>query len=137
MLTIEQVKEELGAYRHNKDLIDKIQKRLDYYRTQAEACTPKLTDTPKSTSISSKVERYATLIADLEEEQYDWLIQMEEQKKVIDSKIKQLKQPYFNIIFYKYILGMELKNIAFDLGLDYKWCCKLHGRALQMYQKLD
>lgn len=137
MLSIDETKEELNAYRNNLIIIEKMEEELKYYREQSENCTSKLSDTPKGKGISDKVSKYASIIADIEREQLDWLIELQNKKKEVDQKIKMLKQPYMSIIYLKYVIGMDLKDIADKLGYTHKWCCSLHGTALINYQNIE
>lgn len=135
-LTIEEVKEELQSYIHDLNLIEEKETEIEEYREKATSCTSQLSDMPKGSSkIHDKVAEYAAIIADLQIEKYNYLIEMEQKKKRIEDKIDKIKQPYKNILYYKYIKGYNLTNIAAKLSYEYKWTCKLHGTALEEYRK--
>lgn len=51
--------------------------------------------------------------------------------------LKQLENPkHFDVLHRHYILFESLERIAADMGYTYRNVCYLHGRALQVFQKV-
>lgn len=76
----------------------------------------------------------AAQIVDLKNEKYDQIISMYKTKKKIEDKIDMLEQPYRNILYYKYIKGLSLTEVAYKIKYDYDYTRKMHGIALIKYK---
>lgn len=135
---MEETKKELSAYLYNKELLKEKEQDLEELITKAEKVTTELSDMPKGTPIiQDKIGEYATKIVELKNSKYRQLIDMYKSKEEIENKIDMLEQPYRNILYYKYIKGMNLTEVANKIGNEYKYTCILHGEALNNYKKLN
>lgn len=135
-ISIEEIKQELKSYIHDKTLLTEIDKEIEEYRTKATSCTAELSDMPKgSRKIKDKLAEYASIIADLQMEKLEEQINMEKQKKQLEDTIKKIEQPYKNILYFRYILDNKLEDVADMIKYDYKYVCKLHSKALFLYRK--
>lgn len=76
----------------------------------------------------------AAQIVDLKNEKYDQIMSMYKTKKKIEDKIDMLEQPYRNILYYKYIKGLSLTEVAYKIKYDYDYTRKMHGIALIKYK---
>lgn len=90
-----------------------------------------------SPEIQDRMAEYTSEIVQLKNEKYDQIINMYKTKKKIEDKIDLLDQPYKNILYFKYIKGLSLTEVANEIGYNYKWTCELHGHALTKYKQLD
>lgn len=134
---MEEVKKELNSYIQEKKYLEQLDAEIEEYRTKATSCTAELSDMPKANKrIYDKVAEYAAIIADLEYEKIDERIKIEKQKKLIEDKVKCLDQPYKNILYFKYIKGYDLTEVAKEIRYEYKYTCSLHGKALKQYQEI-
>lgn len=135
---MEEIKQELNAYLYNKELLKEKEQDLEELITKAEKVTTELSDMPKGTpTIQDKIGEYATKIVELKNSKYRQLIDMYKSKEEIENKIDMLEQPYRNILYYKYIKGMNLTEVANKIGNEYKYTCILHGEALNNYKKIN
>ena len=135
---MEETKKELSAYLYNKELLKEKEQDLEELITKAEKVTTELSDMPKGTPIiQDKIGEYATKIIELKNSKYRQLIDMYKSKEEIENKIDMLEQPYRNILYYKYIKGMNLTEVANKIGNEYKYTCILHGEALNNYKKIN
>jgi len=135
---MEEIKEELNSYLQNQKLLKEKEKDLEELITRATKITTELSDMPKgSPSIQDRMAEYAAMIVQMKDEKYDQLIKMYKTKKKIEDKIDILEQPYRNILYYKYIKGLNLTQVANEIKYNYKWTCELHGNALRKYKELD
>ena len=135
MTTIEEVKKELGAYLQEKALLKEKENALDELITRATKITTELSDMPKGTSeIQDRMAEYASMIADMKNEKYSQIIKMYKTKKEIEDKIDTLEQPYKNILYFKYIKGLNLTQVANEINYEYEYTKRLHGTALIKYQ---
>lgn len=135
---MDEIKKELSAYLYNKELLKEKEQDLEELITKAEKITTELNDMPKGTPIiQDKIGEYATKIVELKNEKYKQLINMYKVKEEIENKVDMLEQPYRNILYYKYIKGMNLTEVANKIGNEYKYTCILHGEALKNYKKIN
>lgn len=134
---MEETKRELGAYLQDKRLLKEKEEDLEELITKAEKITTELNDMPKGTpQIQDRMGELASQIVDMKNEKYGQLIKMYRTKKQIEDRIDLLEQPYRNILYFKYIKGKNLTEVANIINNEYKHTCKLHGTALQLYKKL-
>lgn len=133
---MEDIKKELSSYLYNKDLLKEKEQDLEELITKATKITTELSDMPKgSPVIQDKIGEYASQIVDLKNAKYKQLIEMEKKKLEIENKIDQLDQPYRNVLYFKYIKGLSLTEVAYKIGYDYDYIRKVHGIALIKYKE--
>lgn len=138
MRKTDDVKEELGQYLQDKKLLQEKELDLEELITRATKVTTEMSDMPKgSPKVEDRMAELTAQIVDLKNQKYDQIIKMYKTKKEIEDKIDLLKQPYKNILYYKYIKGEKLEKISLEIGYNYKWTCELHGEALLLYKQLD
>jgi DNA-directed RNA polymerase specialized sigma subunit len=147
-LTIEEIKKELKEYYGNQQIINTYEKnngRIEDLYDNATRATSILSDMPKGNSdvMDSKVAGNVAEIVDIKIENRKiedtnnlTLIGMKHQNLVTYSTILQLENPYKNILYYRYIENVSFTKIANIIGKEYKWCCKLHSKALYKYLNL-
>lgn len=135
---MEETKRELGAYLQDKKLLKEKEDDLEELITRATKITTELSDMPKGTpQLQDKMAELASQIVDMKNEKYGQIIKMYKTKKQIEDKIDLLEQPYRNILYFKYIKGKNLTEVANVIGYNYKWTCEMHGYALKKYKELD
>ena len=76
------------------------------------------------------LEGYAERIA----EQWDKLIALREDAKVLIERIADGR--YRDVLVRRYLQGQSFEQVAVGMGFDYRWTRRLHGRALNEFQKL-
>ena len=106
---MEETKKELSSYKQEKKLLKEKENALEELKTQATKITTELSDMPKgSPEEQDRMAKYASMIVDMKNEKYDQLIKMYKTKKELEDKIDLLEQPYKNILYFKYIKGLNL-----------------------------
>ena len=140
MLTIEDIKKELREYRDNEILIDnqsRIKEKIEQIRARAESTTKELSDMPKgSPQIQDKIAECVADIVDIELSKVMATLEMEKQNSITYNTIFKLEQPFKNILYYKYIEGYSLKEVAENIIFrEEKHTSTLHGKALILYLK--
>lgn len=135
---MDEIKKELGSYLQDKRLLKEKEDDLEELITKATKVTKELNDMPQGTpEIQDRMAELASQIVDMKKEKYEQIINMYKTKKKIEDKIDILEQPYKNILYFKYIKGLNLTEVANKIGYNYKWTCELHGHALAKYKQLD
>ena len=134
---MEETKRELGAYLQDKKLLKEKEDDLEEIITRATKITTELSDMPKGTpKLQDKMAELASQIVDMKNEKYGQIIKMYKTKKQIEDKIDLLEQPYRNILYFKYIKGLNLTQVANKIDYDYEYTKKLHGTALIKYKNI-
>ncbi len=135
---MEETKKELNSYLQDKKILKEKENDLEELITRATKITTELSDMPKGNSeIQDKMAELASQIVDMKNEKYEQIIKMYNTKKQIEDKIDLLEQPYKNILYFKYIKGKNLTEVANIINKEYKWTCKLYGEALKKYKEHD
>lgn len=101
---------------------------LSYNRDKVQTSVSRL--------IEEKLDRYNDLQREIDE-MIDELILIKHQiiNEIHSIDAGENTEVYIKILYRKYIDKQSFKQIAKEIGYDYKWLCKLHGRALQCFQK--
>lgn len=65
-------------------------------------------------------------------------IMQEEEKKLtrITKKIKEVEQPFRNILELRFVEGMKIEEVAVEIDKTYRYTKSLVGNAIKEYAKL-
>lgn len=131
------VKEFLRSYRRQLAKIDIIEQDIETYRSEAENTTQAINGLPHGSAITDKVGNITAKIVDRTS---DALLEREiatDKRKKISNVIRQVNdERYMRVLFERYIKGEKWEQIAVNMGYDYRYILKLHGRALQEVDKI-
>ena len=81
-------------------------------------------------------EKLVTYIDD-KEELFNEILELKDKQKRILVQLKEVKQPYKNILYKRYIKGKSFVKIADEMHYDFKYTTNLNGTALNEFDKLD
>ena len=114
------VKEQILRYEEQRTIVMNISQNIDGM--------PKAQNKPNY-AIENLLDSYNELLN----------ILAEEQKKInkILQQINKLSPIHKTVLTKRYIEGKSLETIASEIGYDYYNTCKLHGKALNEFDKLD
>ena len=135
---IEIAKQELKDYRENIKYIEEKLNDTEELKAKLEKTTTTLSIT-NTTKSNVNTDKFADGINKLEDLKIDCNKKMEDlilKKFAIDQKIETLKQPFRNILFFRYTRGKSWETVAEDLGYTRQYICELHGEALYLYSKI-
>lgn len=136
-MTIDDVKDELKAYKDDCKLIESIEDQISLYTSKLTSCTAEINDMPKgSRVVQDRMAEYIAKIQDLKADKYLHLIEIENKKQLIEKTILRMEQPFKTLLHITYIDGKSLTETASKMGYTYKHICKLHGKALIEYMKV-
>lgn len=114
-----------------------IEKQLENYKEQrglAESLTQNFDGMPKAKNKTSyKLEE----LMDKYNEIINTLIKDQEKQNEIILQLREVEQPYRNILQNKYVLGKSLEEIAVEIGYSYDRTCKMHGIALDKFDNIE
>lgn len=130
-MEIKEVEKELQSYIRNKRYIERKQEDLEVLTERINKITASYSDMPKG-GASSREDLIAKKI-DLENEMYSYLLELVEQKAIIERTIRALEQPYRNILDFRYIEDMQLVEVAAKENYSYRQCKRLLKDAYVKY----
>lgn len=79
------------------------------------------------------IEKYVDLQTEIDSE-IDKYVDL---KHKIINEIHQLSDSrYVDILHKRYVDGEKFEKISVDMNYDYKWTCKLHGKALLAFKEM-
>lgn len=114
-----------------------IEKQLENYKEQrglAESLNQNLDGMPKAKNKTSyKIEELMDKYNDI----INILIKDQEKQNEIIMQLREVEQPYRNILQNKYVLGKSLEEIAVEIGYSYDRTCKMHGTALDKFDDIE
>lgn len=80
-------------------------------------------------------EKLAKYIDD-KEELFNEVLELKDKQKRILLQLKEMRQPYKNILYKKYIKGKSIVKIADEMNYNFKYTANLNGTALEEFEKL-
>ena len=127
-------REDLKNYRYNQNWIKRQLENYEEQKTIVYNITQNLDGMPKAKNkpnygLEDLMDQYDKILEILKKDQ-------EKQNEII-LQIRKLEEPYRTILTDKYILGMSLEEISIDINYSYDRTCKMHGIALNEFDKLD
>lgn len=127
----QQKKEYLGNYRQHVHRISRIEAELEEIRIMKSKPSAINNDGMPRGSDQRDLSDFAALLDDMERELLEERYQRTLSYKDIAGRIKNLKNRHEeDVLFYRYIKGLEWHEIAEKMGYTERWVYKMHGKAL-------
>lgn len=127
-------REDLKNYKYSQKWIKRQLEKYEEQKTIVYNITQNLDGMPKAKnkpnySLENLMDQYDEIIEILQEDQ-------KKQNKIL-LQIRKIDEPYRTILTDKYILDMSLEEISVDIGYAYENVCRMHGTALNEFDKLE
>lgn len=131
-------KEELMEYIYEQQRVGDTLEHYEKLRSRAEKVTAITSDMPKGVNkeIQDSMAECVVEMADISNEYAKNLVRAERARENVERKIEKVKQPYKNILYFRYVCGYSFEKIATKMGYDFKYICNLHGVALREFEKV-
>ena len=127
-------KEYLKQYGKHKKRIKRIESEIEEIRSMKMYPSMNNDGMPHGSN-QSDLSSYAAILQEREDELYEEGVKQVETYKDIECKINQLtNQEEKDVLFYRYIKGLDFWEIGPILGYSERWIHKLHGNALKKIQ---
>ncbi len=91
-----------------------------------------LSGRPDNDKMSKNIARLLDLIS----EHIEIMADEELNLIIITNKIKQVEQPYRNILELRFVEGMKVEEVAVELDKEYRYTKKLIKKAIMKYADL-
>lgn len=124
--------QELQDYLHNQKYIDEKQENIEILEARIMKMTASYSDMPRGGTGASKEDLIIKKI-ELEQEVYTYLNDLIDQNKLINKAIRELEQPYRNILDFRYLCGMPLVEVAAKENYSYRQCKNKLKKAFELY----
>lgn len=118
--SIQWVKEQINKYKEQRELVLKLSQNLDGM--------PKAQNKPNY-ALESLLDSYDELLEILKKEQ--------DKINNIYKQLIKLKPIHMSILTKRYIDGKDFETIATEIHYDYYNTCKLHGKALNEFDRIN
>jgi DNA-directed RNA polymerase specialized sigma subunit len=130
----EQKKEYLRSYREHVKRIDRIEAELLELRSMRVSVSINNDGMPHAHNVTD-LSGYAAELDELERKLLEERYQSIMAYKDIVRRIKRLRsENELDVLFYRYIKGMDWWEIADRMNYSERWVHKIHGKALAHFQ---
>lgn len=131
------LKQELEDYRLNREYIKKEKEHILDMLEQAQKITSSLSQVRINNPVADRMAEKIVVMVDMQNTALDMLNEQEQRLDKIREGIGNIRQPYKNILYSRYVEGKDLVEIAAELGYTYIHICRLHGEALKIIKDVN
>lgn len=135
-MTEKEARKELYSYLHSIKLEQRKLEQIEKIKAKLTKTTVILSDIPK---VKNYEDRMVDNIARLLELINEHIIIMQEEEGNlirITKKIKQVEQPFKNILELRFIEGMKVEEVSVMIDRDYRYTKRLIKKAVKKYAEI-
>ena len=135
-MTEKEAKKELYSYLHSIKLEQRKLEQIEKIKAKLTKTTVILSDIPKGNNYE---DRMADNIARLFELINEHIIIMQEEEEnliKITKKIKQVEQPYRNILELRFVDGMKVEEVSVKIDRSYRYTKNLIKKSIKKYAEI-
>lgn len=135
-MTEKEAKKELYSYLHSIKLEQRKLEQIEKIKAKLTKTTVILSDIPK---VNNYEDRMADNIARLLELINEHIIIMQEEEEnliKITKKIKQVEQPYRNILELRFVDGMKVEEVSVKIDRAYRYTKNLIKKSIKKYAEI-
>lgn len=135
-MTEKEAKKELCSYLHSIKLEQRKLEQIEKIKAKLTKTTVVLSDIPK---VNNYEDRMADNIARLLELINEHIIIMQEEEENlirITKKIKQVEQPYRNILELRFVDGMKVEEVSVKIDRSYRYTKNLIKKSIKKYAEI-
>ncbi len=129
-------KKELYSYLHSKKLEERKLEQIEEIKTKLTKTTSILSDMPKGTSDNDKMSKNIARLLELISEHIEIMTEEEKNLIRITKKIKQVEQPYRNILELRFVMGKKIEEVSVDIDKTYRYTKSLIKKAIKKYAEI-
>ena len=135
-MTEKEAKKELYSYSHSKRLEERKLEQIEEIKTKLTKTTAVLSDMPRGTSDNDKMSSNIAKLLELISEHIEIMQEEEENLIKITKKIKEIEQPFRNILELRFVEGMKIEEVSEEIDKEYRYTKKLIRKAIQRYAEI-
>lgn len=129
-------KKELYSYLHSKKLEEKKLEQIEEIKAKLTKTTSVLSDMPKGTPDNDKMSKNVARLLELISEHIKMMEEEENNLIRITKKIKQVDQPYRNILELRFVMGRKIEEVSVDIDKTYRYTKTLIKKAIKKYAEI-
>lgn len=135
-MTEKEARKELNSYLHSKKLEQRKLEQIEEIKTKLTKTTIILNDLPRGTPDNDKMSKNIVRLLDLIEEHIEIMQEEEENLIRITKKIREVEQPFRNILELRFVEGLKVEEVSVELNRDYRYTKRLIRKAIQKYTEI-
>ena len=135
-MTEKEAKKELYSYLHSKKLEERKLEQIEETKTKLTKTTTILSDMPKGTPENDKMSKNISRLLDLISEHIEIMQEEEENLIRITKKIREVEQPFRNILELRFVEGLKVEEVSVELNRDYRYTKRLIRKSIQKYAEI-
>ena len=128
-------KKELEDYRLNRIWVEKRKQEIAEAIENANRITSSLSNVHIKSQVVDTMAENVARIVDMQNAMLVSIANLEAKLNLIQQEMEGLRQPYKNILYWHYVNGKTLTEIAAELGYTYRNTTRLFGIALNIIKK--
>lgn len=129
-------KKELYSYLHSKKLEERKLEQIEEQKAKLTKITSILSYMPKGTTDHDKMSKNIAILLDLISEHIEIMADEELNLVTITKKIKQVEQPYKNILELRFIEGKKVYEVSVAIDRSYRYTKTLIKKAIKKYAEI-
>lgn len=130
-------KEYLEQVRFIQTRLKALTAEVERLRTEAESTGINLDAMPKGSGEPDKIARLAAQLADCETTLQNEMSGLWSMRMRIIGELGQLRNyRHHQILYLRYVKCESWEHIAYDMGITWRHCYRLHGSALQEFEEV-
>ena len=135
-MTEKEARKELYSYLHSKKLEQRKLEQIEEVKTKLTKTTTILSDMPKGTPDNDKMSKNISRLLDLISEHIEIMQEEEENLIRITKKIREVEQPFRNILELRFVEGLKVEEVSVELNRDYRYTKRLIRKSIQKYAEI-
>lgn len=128
-------KNDLLNLRSHRQRIEAIKSEQKEIRNATALATHRLDAVPSGSLIYDKISDSVGKLVDLDNEYTETVLQYAEEFKDTLRQIMGLSEPYYSVIYHRYILHKKWDKVATDLNYSVDGVKKIHAKAIKMLEE--
>lgn len=130
-------KDYLEQYKHIQARARILQTEVERLRTEAEGLHINLDGMPKGSGRGNKFESLAIKLGEYEHKLQEELSRLWSMRMDIIANLDKLEDhKYQTLLYARYIEGKTWEVIAYEMNITWRHCYRIHGHALQHFDKI-
>lgn len=127
-------KEDLENYRYDESYIKSERKRIEEQIESVQKITSSFEETRIKSAIHDRMAENLARLMDIQSKNLEYIIKQEERLVHIKEEIEKMAPRDRNLLYYYYILGMQIKDMAKEIGYEEKYTSELKQQALERFE---
>jgi DNA-directed RNA polymerase specialized sigma subunit len=130
-------KEYLESYKRIAERLKVLTAEIERLRAEAESVSINLDGMPHGTGAADKTARLAIQLAEMETNLQDEMSHLwSKRMEIINMLGKMKKHKHQTLLHKRYIECKSWEVIAYEMGLSWRHCYRLHGSALNEFSEV-